>query len=495
MTLLDNAALSWTIYVLRSAGLFFAVVAVVNSFVLILNHVRENRHAGLRRYTIRILLMVPVYALAAAAVLWGSGVIPVIRQVLGFVRELYESVVIFSFLQFVLACASGPDALANRFAKPDAAQPKEPGLRCWATSIFQVGRAAAGAEPGPAAAGDAEGPDPEAVGTATVGVPVESTPTPGSAQPPPTLTLPAEELIAPGTPMAAAQPGSHGCRQLVHLPLFSRCVPPWRSARQMLRWCVCGTLAYVVVGGALAILGLVLLCVEVRHHRVRSEQIWEWSSIFLSLSQALAILSLAELAVNLKEELAPLRPYGKFLSVKMVVFFTFWQGLLLTGLVRANAFNFLVNDADEEMLVKEVINNFLICVEMFVASVYHYRIFPSHDYLTVLAQLRYDGTDVESPASLGRPITTSDVVDIRDIYYTAMQIHRSRSGVPQSAAPGPLLQAESAKTTPPSSERSLADPHLAGVASRRLSAMPRIPSASSSAAEEVGTLEGHRYSL
>jgi len=251
----------------------------------------------------------------------------------------------------------------------------------------------------------------------------------------------------------------------------------------MLRFCVCGTLAYVVVGATLAMVGLVLLLVEAVAGRsdvtgqvIRA--IWKFSSIGLSLSQALAILSLAELAVNLKEELAPLRPYGKFLSVKMVVFFTFWQGMILSGLTRCGAFGFLAHDQGEADLVKEVISNFLICFEMMVATWYHYQVFPSHDYLLVLAHLRYSGTDVDSPASLGRPMRTSDVVDLRDIWSTARRIHRSRSASHVSSGgrtPGALGEAEPALTTIPST-RSLADPHpTAAAESGGLSDAPPPP--------------------
>lgn len=465
MPFLSSAALDITVLILRASGLAFAAVAIVYSFVLIVIHVRENRHAALRGYTIRILLMVPVYAIAASAVLWGSGRVPLIRQVLCFVRELYESVVIFSFLQFVLTCGSGPDVLVERFAKheqqqrPEADQASRSYCPCrWRrqgtettatsapTATTEIGDADAAHDLEAAAKADPTGAVYATDAAATAGS--QKVRLADDAEPteerPGGISLGAVVPVASATrskgQSSANQSVGLGVRELTHLPLFIRCVPAWRSARQMLRWCVLGTLSYVVVGATLAIVGLILLLVQVitRGHAAAANDvtaaIWETSGIALSLTQALAILSLAELAVNMKEELAPMRPYGKFLSVKLVVFFTFWQGLLLTLLTRWDGFSLLAQE-NEEVLLYDVLNNFLICVEMMLASLYHYRVFPAHDYLTLLAQLRY-GYGVESPASLGRPICAADVVDIRDIYHTVVQIHRSRSSTAQGLAVG-----------------------------------------------------------
>ncbi len=46
-----------------------------------------------------------------------------------------------------------------------------------------------------------------------------------------------------------------------------------------------------------------------------------------NLSQLLALYTLVWLYVILKHELHPFRPFNKFLVVKAVVFFTFWQSL------------------------------------------------------------------------------------------------------------------------------------------------------------------------
>jgi len=211
-----------------------------------------------------------------------------------------------------------------------------------------------------------------------------------------------------------------GKREPKHLPLFGLCMPPWRSGRQMLTWCVSATLSYVVVGVMLAFLGIVLLIIPA-HGQVR-DAIWMGSCILLSASQAFAIMGLATLAVNVREEISLVRPYGKFLSVKFVVFFAFWQGMLLNLIGKFNAFE-AFEESCGAAAAKTIIQNFLICLEMLAASIGHYYVFPPHDYLKLLAQHRIRHGDCNE-GCLEPPPTISEVVDMRDIFSTARQVHR-----------------------------------------------------------------------
>lgn len=185
----------------------------------------------------------------------------------------------------------------------------------------------------------------------------------------------------------------------------------------MLRWCVAGTLSYVVIGGTLAIFGALLLCLPV--HADRKTEAWTSSTILLSAAQGTSIFALGELAMNVREEISLLRPYGKFLSVKFVVFFAFWQGLLLRGFEAGGMFD-AFDEACGSSCAVTVFQNGLICLEMLVASLVHFRVFPPHDYLKLLAQQRLAGQ--RSPSGLGSPPTITEVVDVRDIFGTALQV-------------------------------------------------------------------------
>lgn len=82
-----------------------------------------------------------------------------------------------------------------------------------------------------------------------------------------------------------------------------------------------------------------------------------------------------------KTELSPLSPIKQYLCIKFVVFATFWQSVLIAILVK-----FKVISPEQwpyfPTLVDTVngLQDFLICIEMFVASVAHILAFPVTPY-------------------------------------------------------------------------------------------------------------------
>lgn len=91
-------------------------------------------------------------------------------------------------------------------------------------------------------------------------------------------------------------------------------------------------------------------------------------TIILNFSVSLALYSLVLFYHVFAKELKPHKPLTKFMCVKGIVFFCFWQGIVLEilvalGVIRSHHFWLDVEH------IQEAIQNVLVCVEMVVFSV------------------------------------------------------------------------------------------------------------------------------
>ena len=104
-------------------------------------------------------------------------------------------------------------------------------------------------------------------------------------------------------------------------------------------------------------------------------------TVAVNISQLTALYCLVLFYHAFKEPLAPLRPLSKFLCVKLIIFFSFWQEMLVYALVYFGVIRYQQSWASTTVAdVAAGIQNFLICVEMMVAAVAHSYAFPVEDY-------------------------------------------------------------------------------------------------------------------
>jgi len=101
-------------------------------------------------------------------------------------------------------------------------------------------------------------------------------------------------------------------------------------------------------------------------------------TIILNISVSLALYSLVVFYHVFAKELEPHKPLPKFLCIKGIVFFVFWQGIVLEilaalGIIKSHHYWIDVEH------IEEAIQNTLVCLEMVVFSVlqqYAYHVSP-----------------------------------------------------------------------------------------------------------------------
>ncbi|CAA0826574.1 Protein of unknown function (DUF300 [Striga hermonthica] len=101
-------------------------------------------------------------------------------------------------------------------------------------------------------------------------------------------------------------------------------------------------------------------------------------TVVLNLSFSLAMYSLVVFYHVFAKELEPHKPLSKFICIKGIVFFCFWQGVMLDILVAMGTIRSHHFWLDTEH-VEEAIQNALVCAEMLVFSVfqqYAYHVSP-----------------------------------------------------------------------------------------------------------------------
>lgn len=195
-------------------------------------------------------------------------------------------------------------------------------------------------------------------------------------------------------------------RQVQHLFPFCA-LPPWTMGKMLISRCKQGALSYTVVRIITTVLAF---CTELAgkydEGNLSFKTAWSYIVVINNCSQVWALYCLVLFYKAAHEELKPIKPFGKFLCIKLVVFASFWQGVLIAILVKVGVIS--AKHAWDFYTVEDVANgiqNFIICLEMFIFAIAHYYVFSHKPFV--------------DPSSPPPPCCASfvsmwDVSDVRD---------------------------------------------------------------------------------
>lgn len=104
-----------------------------------------------------------------------------------------------------------------------------------------------------------------------------------------------------------------------------------------------------------------------------------WSGIIYNISVTVCLYALGLFWVCMNQDLKPFRPVPKFLSIKLIIFASYWQGFFLSILVWLGAIPDQVEGYTPDNLAA-AIQDFLICVEMPAFAIAHWYAFSWQDF-------------------------------------------------------------------------------------------------------------------
>uniref|UniRef100_A0A8B9FCT1 T184C protein n=1 Tax=Amazona collaria TaxID=241587 RepID=A0A8B9FCT1_9PSIT len=208
-----------------------------------------------------------------------------------------------------------------------------------------------------------------------------------------------------------------------HLPPLC-CCPSWAMGEVLLFRCKLGVLQYTVVRPFTTIIALICELVGVYDEGNFSfNNAWTYLVILNNMSQLFAMYCLVLFYKVLREELNPIQPVGKFLCVKMVVFVSFWQAVLIALLVKVGVIS--EKHTWEWQSVEAVatgLQDFIICVEMFLAAIAHHYSFSYKPYVQ----------EAEEGSCFDSFLAMWDISDIRaDISEQVRNVGRTVLGQPR----------------------------------------------------------------
>lgn len=390
--------------ILWNSAAAFVLIGFPISIYGIVMHLANYNQPETQNYIVRILWMVPIFSIQS----WLGLRFKDYSIYFETVRDMYEAYVLYSFLQFLIQVLGGEEALILMLKDKSPTRGVHYGGLQWCVKPWLMG------QPVRKTVTDDEG---------------ETLLGGGS-----TSAITASETLVPG-PLGGQQ---HLMTQPVQNQPLKRVY--WTSP--FFLYCKFGVFQYVLLK-FLSTIAILLL----EPHGLYKEGSFSYKGGYLyiciltNFSQTWALYCFFFFYFATKNELTPIRPVGKFLSVKLLVFFTWWQSLFISILYQmeliphyssAEATIFGFGGSSEKDLggirsepdwsgplsaedataldeyggkafwddsassiveysaedVAKAIQDYLICIEMFFFAIVHIFVFPHNEYTPEAVEAR-----------------------------------------------------------------------------------------------------------
>eukprot|EP00547_Thalassionema_nitzschioides_P009147 CAMPEP_0194229014 /NCGR_PEP_ID=MMETSP0156-20130528/43673_1 /TAXON_ID=33649 /ORGANISM="Thalassionema nitzschioides, Strain L26-B" /LENGTH=706 /DNA_ID=CAMNT_0038961549 /DNA_START=212 /DNA_END=2332 /DNA_ORIENTATION=- len=365
------AAVIWYSYELKNNGTNPHLIAFFSAgaFVLlgfpisiygIVMHLANYNQPNIQVYIIRILWMVPIYSMESWLCLRYHEKAIYIETL----RDFYESYVLYSFLQFLIQVLGGEEELILLLKDKSPTR----GVHMWGLQYC--------------------------LRPWLMGVPVSRS------------VVAVKQQAAADDHHHYHEVNSLQTSDTIHNNINNNNSIK-RPHHKQVKWtspffkrCKFGVLQYVLLKFVLSMITMIL---ELKGVYKEGNFTWKGGYLYIciltNLSQCWALYCLIFFYFATVTELSPIRPVGKFLSVKAIVFFTWWQSVCISMIYQMNLiphYQYSGDSGDEYDAnsswtpedVAKGLQDYLICIEMFVASLVHVFVFPHTDYLPQAVQAR-----------------------------------------------------------------------------------------------------------
>ena len=157
------------------------------------------------------------------------------------------------------------------------------------------------------------------------------------------------------------------------------CLPGWNTHINFYRYTRFCVIQYIPTQVIVSIVIFVCsLTGDYHDGHFAADDAYIYTAFVVNCSQIIALYGLIEFYQQLKDDLKPTRPFYKFLCIKLVVFFTFWQSVFLSMLVAVDVITPTVTYTTNQESYG--IDDFVVCIEMFFFAIAHWMAFPPREF-------------------------------------------------------------------------------------------------------------------